>query len=144
MPRKKKPRRRDSRNTNARMSAFLKAYSETCNLLQAAKRAGIERRTHYFWLEKPRYAAEFAQCKRLAADYLESEAVRRAAKGWLEPVMYQGTQVSTVRRYDGGLMQFLLRGMMPEKYGARTEVSGPQGKPIEARIEVVFVKPKPE
>jgi hypothetical protein len=47
-----------------------------------------------------------------------------------------------VRRYDSGLMQLLLRGMMPDKYGMqRAEISGPQGEPIQAKIEVVFVKP---
>ena len=51
-------------------------------------------------------------------------------------------QCGTVTRYDGGLMQFLLRGMMPERYGAKTELTGPQGAPIQAKIEVVFVKPE--
>jgi hypothetical protein len=38
-------------------------------------------------------------------------------------------------------MQFLLRGMAPAKYGSKTEISGPQGTPVQAKIEVVFVNP---
>jgi hypothetical protein len=65
----------------------------------------------------------------------------RAGEGWLEPVYYQGSVCGDVRRFDSGLMQFLLRGMMQEKYGARQEISGPQGAPLQAKIEVVFVRP---
>jgi hypothetical protein len=67
--------------------------------------------------------------------------IERAGEGWLEDVYYQGGVCGQVRRFDSGLLQFLLRGMMPEKYGSKTEISGPQGAPMQAKIEVVFVKP---
>lgn len=67
--------------------------------------------------------------------------MERATKGWLEPVFYQGARCGSVRRFDGSLLQFLLRGMLPEKYGHKTEISGPEGQPLQAKIEVVFVKP---
>jgi len=35
----------------------------------------------------------------------------------------------------------LLRGMLPEKYGARTEITGAQGAPLQAQITVQFVRP---
>jgi len=139
MPQKK---RKDTRTTPERMRAMINAYAETCNIVAACKKAGIARMTHYRWLKRPRYAAVFEKTKRLAADYLESEAVTRATKGWLEPVYYQGSKCGAVRRFDGGLMQFLLRGMMPERYGSKTEISGPAGEPIQAKIEVVFVRPQ--
>jgi hypothetical protein len=83
----------------------------------------------------------FKQCQRAAGDYLESVAVERATVGWLEPVHYQGKVCGHVKRYDGGLLQFLLRGMMAEKYGVqRHEVTAPQGTPTQAKIEVVFVR----
>lgn len=148
MPRKqpKRPKKKtDDRTTQQRMKAMIKAYAETGNLVHAARKAGISREVHYQWLKKaPRYAEVFKETKRSAVDYLKSVAVERAAVGWLEPVHYQGSVCGHVRRFDGGLLQFLLRGMCPEEFGNRTEVSGPQGKPIEAKIEVVFVKPKPE
>jgi hypothetical protein len=129
-------------STKDRMHLFLEAYAETCHLGRAAQLAGIGRVTHYRWLEKsPSYAAAFAKRKRQAGEYMEDEAVRRAAKGWTEPVFYQGAKCGSIRRYDGGLMQFLLRGLLPEKYGSKTEISGPQGAPVQAKIEVTFVRP---
>jgi len=136
-------KRTGPKTTKERAQALLAAYAETCNIRQAAKRAGINRSTHYRWLEKyPRYAAVFQESKRAAADYLESVAVERASVGWLEPVHYQGAICGHVRRFDSGLMQFLLRGLKPDVYGVqKTEVSGPQGTPIQAKIEVTFVRP---
>jgi hypothetical protein len=76
-----------------------------------------------------------------AGEHLETVAVERATKGWLEPIYYQGARCGSVRRYDGGLLQFLLRGTLPEKYGHKTEISGPEGAPLQAKVEVVFIKP---
>jgi hypothetical protein len=137
---RKKPK--DERSTNEKMHAMVKAYAETCNVVRSASLAGITRNTHYRWLEKcPKYAAVFQKTKLAAAEYIESECVDRATRGWLEPVYYQGARCGSVRRFDGGLAQFLLRGMLPEKYGHKTEITGPQGAPVQAKIEVVFVKP---
>src|SRR5215831_1440150 len=66
---------------------------------------------------------------------------REASVGWEEDVFYQGAKCGTVTRYDSGLMQLLLKGFLPEKYGNKTEISGPQGAPVQARIEIVFVRP---
>ena len=125
--------------TVARAQAFLAAYRRTCNITAAAKAAKIDPRAHYRWLKRyPKYAAAFESAKTVAADYLESVAIRRATKGWEEPVFYQGAQCGRVRRYDGGLLQFLLRGAKPEKYKASAEVTGPGGGPIQATLEIVF------
>jgi len=123
------------------MHLFLEAYGATGSLTHAAEIAGIGRRTHYNWLERPAYARAFEMYQRLAGEYMESLAVERAAKGWLEPVYYQGEQCGSVRRYDSGLIQFLLRGMMPEKYGSKTEITGPAGTPLQAEVVVRFVRP---
>ena len=128
----KKPKRR---STADRQGAFLKAYAQTCNVRLASNVAGIERSTHYGWLESDSaYAELFKRTQRSAADYMESEAVERASKGKAEPVYYQGKRCGSIQRYSDGLMQFLLRGMMPEKYGYRTQITGPGGGPIELSI----------
>lgn len=130
------------KSTKQRQREFLKAYSETCSLSAAAKKAGVPRRTHYDWLQKKDYKEAFDIWRQLAGEYLESIAVQRATTGWAEPIMYQGKKCGTVTRYDSGLMQFLLRGLLPEKYAtSKTEISGPEGKPVQAKIEVVFVRP---
>jgi hypothetical protein len=131
------------KTTKERIQALLNAYAETLNIVQACKRAKVDRKTHYRWLKKfPRYAAVFKESRLAAGDYLESEAADRASKGWLEPIYYQGEICGHVRRFDGGLLQFLLRGLKPDVYGVqRQEISGPQGTPMQAKIEVVFVRP---
>lgn len=140
---KAKPKKRDRRTTGQRQSAFLETFAETCNIWQAAKRAGIGRTTHYRWLvEDQAYVGEFDKVQRAAGEHVESTAVSRATDGWLEPVHYQGRVCGHVRRFSDGLAQFLLRGLLPDKYGNKTEISGPQGEPVQAKIEVIFVKPK--
>lgn len=135
------PRR--AKTLKQRILGFLEDYRETCCITDAAKKNGIDRRQHYRWLQtKPLYAALFRETQAIAAEYLESELIKRASRGWLEPVFYQGAKCGSVRRYDGATGMALLRGLMPERYGNRTEISGPQGQPIQARIEVVFVKPQ--
>jgi hypothetical protein len=140
MPRKKLAE--DSRSQPERQRDFLTAYADTLSVVRAAEIAKVDRTQHHRWLRKsPDYAKAFEKIKSLAGEYLETEAIARAGEGWLENVWYQGEVCGQVRRYDSGLAQFLLKSMMPARYGARTEVSGPQGAPDQAKIEVVFVKP---
>jgi hypothetical protein len=140
MPRRKKVE--DSRSVYERQRDFLKAYVDTLNVERAAEVAKVDRSSHYRWLLRDeKYAAAFERRKQHAGQYLEAEAITRAGEGWLEPVYYQGEVCGQVRRFDSGLMQFLLRGLLPEKYAAKQEISGPQGAPLQAKIEVVFVKP---
>jgi hypothetical protein len=118
-------------STAAKARAFLAAYRKSCNLSDAARAAKIDPRSHYRWLKKyPKYAESFERAKVIASDYLESVAVKRATVGWNEPIFYKGMRCGTVRRFDGGLAQFLLRGAKPEKYKQHTEVSGPNGGPL--------------
>jgi hypothetical protein len=133
-------------STVAKARAFLAAYRKTCNITESARAAGVGSRQHYRWLEKyPKYKAAFECAQVIAADYLESVAIERASIGWEEPVFYQGAECGRVRRFDGGLMQFLLRGAKPEKYKQSTELTGAGGGPIQAKLEVVFVSgPKAE
>lgn len=131
--------------------ALLAAYAETCNIDFACRKTKIHRSTHYRWLRKTTpisehpngYAAAFERIQREAGDYLESVAVERATKGVREPVYYQGGVCGHVTRYSDALLMQLLRGFKPEKYAVnRQEVSGPQGAPVQAKIEIVFVRPE--
>jgi hypothetical protein len=140
MPRKKQSE--DPRSVHEKQKEFLGHYGDTLSVARAATLAKVDRHDHYRWFRKyTNYARAFDQAKAIAGHYLETDAITRAGEGWDEPVYYQGAVCGQVRRYDSGLMQFLLRGLLPEKYGYRTEISGPQGAPIQAKIEVVFVRP---
>lgn len=114
------------------MRAFLAAYAQTANITKAAAAAKIDRAMHYRWLDSfPKYQKAFFEAERQAGDFIESEAVRRATEGVLELVFYQGEPCGTVRRYSDGVMMTLLRGFKPQKYSNKTEISGPDGGPIE-------------
>jgi hypothetical protein len=131
----------------ARARAFLAAYRGTCNITESAVAAGINPRQHYRWLAKyPKYAEAFRRAQVVAADHLESIAVERAANGWEEPVFYQGAECGAVRRFDSGLLQFLLRGARPEKYKNSAELTGKDGAPLATTLKFIIVDndtPKP-
>ena len=132
----------DPRSEHERQRDFLTAWADTFNLAEAAQIARVSVTNHCRWYRKnAKYALAFEKRKEIAGQYLETVAIMRAGDGWLEPVWYQGAECGTVRRFDSGLLQFLLRGLMPARYGSKTEISGPAGEPVQARIEVVFVKP---
>jgi hypothetical protein len=126
-------------NANAKARAFLAAYRETASITKAAAAAKIDRTMHYRWLLNASYKKAFEAAQEEAAQTLEDEAIRRATEGTLEPVFYQGDKCGAVRRYSDGLMQFLLRGFRPQKYAARTEISGPGGGPLEVSLADVML-----
>lgn len=116
--------------------AFLAALAEVGNITQAAEIAGIERKTHYVWMEKDEnYAAAFKDAMEQAADRLEQEARRRAVEGVEKPVYQGGKKVGVVREYSDTLLIFLLKGARPEKYKERiaAEHTGKGGGPIEVK-----------
>jgi hypothetical protein len=119
--------------------AFLAAYKNSASITQAAKAARIDRTLHYRWLRRSSgYAAAFERAKPIAAGVLLDRTVKRAIEGTLEPVFYQGQRCGLIRRYPEGTAQFLLRGLMPEVFGAKltAEVSGPGGAAIEVRPDI--------
>jgi hypothetical protein len=134
----------------ASQESFLAAFEASGCVRLAARAAGITRKTHYHWLQhNPAYAVRFQKSQMIAADLLQDEAVRRAVEGWTEPIFYKGEQCGAVWRYDGALLQFLLRGLLPEKYGRKPlEAGKTDAAPGQAEIKVKFVRPgdvvKPE
>jgi hypothetical protein len=116
---------------NLKARAFLAAFRLTGSITEAAAAAKIDRTMHYRWLKSPGYEQAFKKAQLEAGDMLEDIAVRRVREGTLDPVFYQGEKVGARRVYDSGLMQFLLRGLKPQKYSAKTEITGAEGGPIE-------------
>ena len=88
---------------------FLKAYATVCQVTLAARMAGIDRGTHYDWLQKDaEYRAQFEAATDQAAQALEDEAVRRAYEGVERPVTVAGKR-ELVREYSDTLLIFLLK-----------------------------------
>ncbi len=126
------------KNKKARQDAFLAEYRQCGTITYAAEIALISRRTHYKWIEKDSaYAAAFEEAKVEGTESLVREARRRAIQGVEEPVIYQG-KLSTssdgkplvIRKYSDVLLIFLLKGMMPETFRERHEVTGGGGVPL--------------
>lgn len=120
--------------------AFLAAFARTAHLGQSCDAAGIDRHTQWYWREtEPEFKRAFEKAQALAAEYLEEVAVKRAAQGVSEPVFYKGEVVGHVQKYSDTLIQFLMRGVSPQKYGDRTKIdlSTPDG-PIAVALAEVF------
>ena len=84
--------------------AFLAAFSRCGSLSQAAKRAKVDRRTHYNWLkDDPAYREAFQQATIEAGDALEYK---------MSEMAHAGNVTAAI---------FLLKGLRPEKYRERYE-----------------------
>ena len=93
----------------------------------AAELAGVTQSTPYSdqWAGDPVFAAGLDLARRMAAETLEAEVIRRAMHGVEEPVgWYQGKAGGMIRRYSDNLLMFKLKGEMPEKYKDRVELRG--------------------
>lgn len=112
--------------------AFLAAFASTGRIRRAAEAAQTNWRSHYNWLrDDPQYLDAFAEAQRIAADFFEDEAVRRATEGWDKKVFHQGQHVDNERVYSDVLLMFTLKGAKPDKYKDRTQVSGDANAPLE-------------
>lgn len=124
--------------------AFLKSLeAEGGSITAAAKAAEIARSTVYNWIEKDRTFAElYDQQLEKSTKALEAEAIRRAMKGFEEPVFYQGKQVSTIRKYSDNLLMFLLKRRDPAYRDNFVQNVGIWG--ADGNVNVQFNIPRPD
>jgi hypothetical protein len=115
------------------MRLFLEAYEQTGRVNEAARIAGIGRKTHYRKLATdPAYRQAFELAEERAGQALEDEAVRRAVTGIRRPVMYKGKAVKLGRRtlyvttYSDMLLLALLKRFRTALYNGQavTEHTG--------------------
>ncbi len=84
---------------------FLELLQATGNITLAAQGAGIDRTTAYAKAARdPAFAAAWRAAHEAAVDLLEGEARRRALAG------------------SDQLLMFLLRGLRPDRYGAKLDL----------------------
>ena len=124
---------------NPKQRAFLEAYSSCGSLRLAAKAAHVARCNHYRWLKcDPKYAEAFEVARESAGQALEDEARRRAVEGVREPVYYEGDVCGHRQRYSDNLLMFLLKGINPEKYRERADVThrGDKEQPIPVDMDL--------
>jgi len=112
---------------------FLDVLRETCNVSEAARAAGIGRRTAYEWrAADPAFAEAWKEAEEIAADKLEREAWRRAVDGTDKPISFQGVITATYKEYSDRMLEILLKAHRPDKFVERSksEVTGPNGGPV--------------
>lgn len=122
---------------------FLKTYSETGNISHSARKAQVTRQAVYARRDiDDAFRSAMVEAKEQANAALEAEALRRATKGTLKPIFYQGAKCGAVREFSDTLLIVLLKANMPEKYreNARIEHAGVPGSPIAVAVEHDFSK----
>lgn len=127
----------ERKRTQLRQAAFLAAFVSCARIAKAARQARIPRALHYRWMEEdPDYARAFERATPIAAGLLEDEAMRRAHEGTKRAIYYQGEKIGYEFEYSDTLLMFLLRALLPKRYGDRTAIqhSGPEGGPIDVRV----------
>jgi hypothetical protein len=112
---------------------FLHAFGDTHLVSDAAKLAGIGRRTAYDRrLKDPEFATAWAAIEEHSTDLLESEAYRRAVDGWRErPILDDdGHVVGEVRKFSDALLMFLLKARRPAVYREHHQVEITDSTPV--------------
>ena len=142
----------ESTRTPEKEIAFLAGLAATCSVTKACEIASIPRRTVYEWRDaNPDFAERWERAKRIGAEALEDECVRRAHDGVDEPIFHLGEQIGATKKYSDTLAIFLLKGAMPEKYreNTRMELTGANGGPVQisdteraARISAILAAAK--
>jgi hypothetical protein len=122
--------------THQEKRAFLAAFAHSGRIRRACQSAQISWKSHYLWLKEDAvYAEAFLDAQRMAADFLEDEAIRRAVEGWEEPVFYRGEHVDNVTRFSDTLLIVALKGAKPEKYRENVKVEADLTLRLEASLQ---------
>ena len=103
--------------TCARQRRWLAAYLVTGEIREACRIAGFAWPNHYRWLDQhPNYAAAFEKAKEIVADWGEDEVHRRAFRGVMKPVTFQGVITDAFLEYSDTLALGWLKANRPTKY----------------------------
>lgn len=103
---------------------------------------------------------QYARAKEAQADFMAEEMAELHEKAWVPIILENGEPlkdkdgklVRTVNkasaaavRLEADNKKWLMAKLKPKKYGEKVETThtGPNGGPIQARIAIEFVKPKP-
>lgn len=103
-------------------AAFLLALTESPNVAEAARLAGIARKTAYAHRKTDEdFASAWNEAIESSTDDLVGECYRRARHGCEEPVYYRGEECGRIRKYSDTLAIFLLKAHRREVYGEVTK-----------------------
>jgi len=113
--------------TEARKKAMLEALAITFGVVaHAAKQVGIDRTTHYTWLDSdPEYKAAVADLKEYKKDFIESKLIK---------LINEGDTAATI---------FAAKTQLKDRgYVERSEITGADGGPVELTpISIQIIQP---
>ena len=116
-----------TKSTPENKAAFLATYARCASLTRSARETGVNPFTIYEWkANDPEFKAAFEDAIEKSTDWLEDEAIRRAAEGVDRPVFFKGVQCGVIREYSDSLLQFMLISRRPDKFAPKLkqEVTG--------------------
>jgi hypothetical protein len=117
---------------DAKKNALLNYFAQFACITHAADAAGLDRSTHYRWLEEDKsYEEAFKLAKLIARDNVHMELNRRGMYGVEEPVFQGGKKVGSVIKHSDALMTLLHKFHFPEVHKNVMELSGPEGGPVQ-------------
>ncbi|GBQ09762.1 hypothetical protein [Swaminathania salitolerans] len=116
---------------------FLEHLRKTGNVSEAARAAGIDRKTAYNWRRQDEaFGDHWREALEEATDLLEAEARRRAIDGYDEPMLHAGRLICDPegrpvmrKRYSDGLLRMLLRAHRPTRF-REARIVGEDSLPI--------------
>jgi len=101
---------------------FLNWVVELGTVSAAARKMGLSRQAHYFWMhEDSDYRRAYQRAREMANDLIEEEAYRRGVEGEDVEIYYKGEKVGTKKVYSDTLLAILLKGAFPDKYKERVQ-----------------------
>lgn len=115
---------------------FFETLARTGNITESCRICNISR-SQAFRLrgEDEHFAEVWQDAMDIAGDALEAEARRRGCDGYEEPLHHQGRLTGhKIKKYDTPLLMMLLRGAKPNIYKNRSELSAPDGKPLQVAL----------
>jgi len=84
---------------------------------------------------RKRFAESWARALRLGVDRLHDNAMQRAMEGEERQIVRRGELVGTERRYNDGLMKFLLKAHKPEFSGGTSAASESEQVALAKRLK---------
>ena len=112
-----------------RKRAFLKALARGDTVTAAARAAGVSKQTVYHHQKRdPHFRAAWEAASKLLAPTIELAAFERAVTGVEEDVISYGRHVGTRVKRSDALLQTLLKGSNPGKYGPQAGAAGAKAK----------------
>lgn len=113
---------------------FLRHLQRTGLPASAARAAGTTLKKIEEWRQQSEEFAEaYNTTLELNIDEMEATARNRAINGWEEPVFYKGYECGTVRKFDNGLLRWLIEGNR-DRYSPKVKHTGHDGGPLTVTI----------